>query len=273
MAPALHPASAGGPSRNPIDWDGIAYGPGYDWKTFTSGNFPIGLYVRDGGTEVYVVHDNDEVTHNTLSSAWVPSTASETASESLTTGQGIWFKPDGTKMYMTHAGVVKEYDLSTAWDITTQSLNQSITYDSGVTWDPIIRFNDAGTVCFIMYLDGSSGFAKQFTLSTAWDISTLSAAAGKSYDFGQDVFSVHSIWVGGFVTKWTFWAGFSYAHNDKILQYQMSRPYDPSSITATEEVELDYNLATNAYFGDPEGDDVIATRPGAGHGFILLFTK
>jgi len=86
--------------------------------------------------------------------------------------RGISFKPDGTKMYVigTVGDDVNEYDLSTAWDISTAVFLQSKSVAAQEANPFDVFFNPDGTK---MYIIGSTGDAvDEFTLSTAWDVST-----------------------------------------------------------------------------------------------------
>ena len=102
---------------------------------------------------------------------------------------GVFFKPDGTKMYILGAGLVYEYDLGTPWDVTTsvflQSKNvstQSFTSTSGISFTP------DGTKVYFLTASGTR--VTEYDLSTAWDISTavylqnFSVAAQETQPFG-----------------------------------------------------------------------------------------
>ena len=91
-----------------------------------------------------------------------------------TVPQQILFKPDGTKMYMlgSDTDTVYEYDLSTAFDITTASYQRS----KSVTTEDVnpqgMAFNSDGTKMYITGNINDSIF--QYSLSTAYDVSTAS---------------------------------------------------------------------------------------------------
>jgi len=95
---------------------------------------------------------------------------------------GVWFKPDGSKLYTTSAVLgstgrsVDEFDLSTNWDISTATLNQRLVV-GGVERDVNqVRFDPTGTYMFIMgYLQDR---VFRYDLTTAWDISTASYVSG-----------------------------------------------------------------------------------------------
>lgn len=103
------------------------------------------------------------------------------------TALDITFKPDGTKVYVANYTPanrsIAEFSLSTAWDLSTATLqtdqNLSGTLPSGPT---TARFSSDGTK---MYCSASS-VIYQFNLSTAWDISTQSYS-GNSFDVGASV--------------------------------------------------------------------------------------
>jgi hypothetical protein len=87
---------------------------------------------------------------------------------------GLFFKPDGTKMYVTgYAGDdVNEYNLSTAWDITTASYSQNFSVVAQEISPTGIFFKPDGLK---MYVVGEvSANVNEYTLVTAWDISTAS---------------------------------------------------------------------------------------------------
>ena len=103
----------------------------------------------------------------------------------------LFFKPDGKKMYVGEGPVlvgqgnaVLEYDLSTPWDISTASHNQ--TFDAG-------PFNVTALALFFrsdgkkMYLTGfTSGTReiREYDLSTPWDVSTASLVREKDLTSG-----------------------------------------------------------------------------------------
>jgi hypothetical protein len=81
---------------------------------------------------MYVIgNSGDDVNEYDLSTAWDITTASYLQNFSVATQetnpQGLFFKPDGTKMYVigSSGDDVNEYDLSTAWDISTASYLQN----------------------------------------------------------------------------------------------------------------------------------------------------
>lgn len=139
---------------------------------------PSSLFFKSDGTKMYVCGTSgDDVNEYSLSTAWDVSTASYTTAFSVSANalnpEGIFFKPDGTKMYVwgISSSVIAEYDLSTAWDVSTASLNDTATFTTQV---PVnngqdITFNGDGTK---LYIIGANPNIYQYSLSTAYDITT-----------------------------------------------------------------------------------------------------
>ena len=69
---------------------------------------------------------------------------------------GITFKPDGTKMYITgqSADEILQYNLTTAFDITSATLEKFVAIGAVETAPQDVKFNSDGTVIFIL---GKSG--------------------------------------------------------------------------------------------------------------------
>jgi len=93
----------------------------------------------------------------------------------------VQLSSDGTSMYVLDGDMEKvyQYTLSTAWDVSTASYaSKSYTASAQMTSCANMRFSDDGTK---MYLMGPSGAVDaavyQYTLSSAWDVSTASYAS------------------------------------------------------------------------------------------------
>ena len=142
-------------------------------------SIPTNIFFKPDGTKMYVTGDlNNRVNEYNLSTAWDISTASYAQSYTSTSTEaspaGIFFKPDGTKMYLsgTQADEVNEYDLSTAWDISTVVFNQVFSV-AGQEANPAgIFFKFDGTKMYIVGYQGDD--VNEYSLTTAWDISTAS---------------------------------------------------------------------------------------------------
>ncbi|MDC1104848.1 hypothetical protein OAS61_00500, partial [Candidatus Thioglobus sp.] len=144
---------------------------------------------KSDGSKAYFIDDTDiiyQYSTAAVASSWtdpdIANASYDTVSFSVATQEpapsGIFFKPDGTKMYVcgttgSATQKVHEYDLSTAWDPSTATHNQSLNVSSVGASEASpqgIFFKNDGTKMFIL---GNTGDAvHEYTLSTAWDISS-----------------------------------------------------------------------------------------------------
>jgi len=148
--------------------------------------------------------------------------------------QSITFNSDGTKMYIVGEGndTIFQYSLSTAFDLSTASYDSvSLDVSSQDTQPTHMNFNDVGTKLYLLGNNNNSLF--QYTLSTAYDISTA------SYDSVS--FSV--------ATQTTAPQGFTFNNDgtkmyivenasDSVFQYTLSTAFDIST-TSYDSVSLD----------------------------------
>jgi DNA-binding beta-propeller fold protein YncE len=180
MSNVLKLAAAGSPSVSANAWD-LAFAS-YDSVSVSVDTYEPsvqGLHFKPDGTKMFVVgNDNDQVIEYSLSSAWDISTASYVQVKSVSSQgpepRGLFFKPDGTKMYTIDStnDRVYEYSLSTAWDISTLSFVRNFSISGQESTPEDLFFRDDGLK---MYITGQSGDeVNEYDLSVAWDISTLS---------------------------------------------------------------------------------------------------
>ena len=144
-----------------------------------------GLYFKSDGTKLFYA-DSTTMRAYTLSSAWDITSMSAASdsynfSSNITSGSGVYgfnFKPDGTKLYVvesagTSGNGILEYNLSTAWDLSTVSYSQKNTS----TWSGFsngylrgVSFKSDGTYCYVT--NAGNTYLARWTLSTAWDITS-----------------------------------------------------------------------------------------------------
>jgi len=148
---------------------------GSSFSVASQDNVPVGIFFKPDGTKMFIIGDqNDDVYEYSLSTAWDITSASFTTNFSIlgTDVEGLTFKPDGTKMYYARSSEIREYDLSTAWSISTLSFVQAFSISSQDTSPTNVFFRPNGLK---MYVTGSTNDAVyEYTLSSAWDISTAS---------------------------------------------------------------------------------------------------
>jgi len=149
---------------------------------------PRGLFFKPDGAKMYVLGDSgNDLNEYDLSTAWDVSSASYLQNFSIgaeeTIPQGLSFKPDGTKMYVTGSSGqdINEYDLSTAWDISTASFLQNFSVSAQSTLPQDLFFNPNGNKMYI--IDRLNRNVLEYSLSSAWDISSSSYV--QAFDTGS----------------------------------------------------------------------------------------
>ena len=142
-------------------------------------SFPSGIFFKPDGLKMYVVGTaGDDVNEYDLSTAWDISTASYLQGFSVAPQEGnprgIFFKPDGLKMYVVgdSGNDVNEYDLSTAWDVTTAVFLQLFSVSAQESQPTAVFFKPDGLKMYVVGLSGDD--VNEYDVSTAWDISTAS---------------------------------------------------------------------------------------------------
>ena len=185
VARLMQQAAAGsaGAGPEPSGWTDPDLGnASYDSVSFSVAGQevnPFGMSFKSDGTALYVIGTTgDDVNQYSLGTAWDISTAtfvqifSVAAQETAPTS--VFFKPDGTKMYVAGQGsdAVNEYSISTAWDVSTSSYVQNFSIFAQESAIFGLFFKPDGTK---MYVAGTSGDdVNEYNLGTAWDVSTAS---------------------------------------------------------------------------------------------------
>ena len=139
------------------------------------------IYFNNNGTKLFVLGiSQKEVFEYNLTVAFNISSATYGQTFSVSNGNsytpyGFTFNNDGTKMYTAgNGGQVDEYILSTGFDLSTASFNQSSSFSNSAQTKGI-AFNNDGTEMFLtnsFASNSSSSEVRQYQLSTAFDISS-----------------------------------------------------------------------------------------------------
>jgi len=192
---------------------------------------PQALAFNTDGTSMFVVgFSSDHVYQYTLSTAFDVSTASY-ASKSFsvnpqeTTPLSLAFNPDGTSMFIVGNtnDTVYQYTLSVGFDVSTASYaNKSFSVNPQEAVPNALAFNPDGTSMFIA--GNISDTVYQYTLSTAFDVSTASYAS-KSFSVNAQDTSPTGL---AFNTDGTsmFIVG---GTTDTVYQYTLSSGFDVST--------------------------------------------
>jgi hypothetical protein len=163
----------------------VVFGIYNNESSISVGNDVEGFYFRENGTSLYTASftGSNQIKQYTLSESWRVSTVSLThqldVSADFTYTTGIEFKPDGTLMYVTGGSglsyKIVTYELATPWNISTVSKLNQITINAPGG----IRLKSDGTSVFILDFSNPD-IIREYTLGTAWNISTRSGSAIRS---------------------------------------------------------------------------------------------
>jgi len=199
---------------------------------------------KDNGLSMYVLNVSNAIFQYTLTEAYNVSTATY-ATKTFATGtnsRGLFFKPGGTKFYICEdmgTTNVVEYEMSTAWDISTASAT-GVTYNFGTQFSRAygIVFKPDGTEMYLW--DGSNQEFRQYTLSTAWDITSATYTAGFNIGAGLNL----TYGGGGFITS-DGTTIIATTTNSFLRKYEMTTPWDITTAVFRNE----YKLPSGVYFG------------------------
>jgi len=146
---------------------------------------PSGLAFKPDGSQLYIVgRGNDNVYQYSLSTAFDISTASFSRSFDVSPQEDIpsalAFKPDGSQLYVTgrRESDVFQYGLSTAFDISTASVSQSLDVAAQDGTPRGLAFKPDGSQLYLVGEQNDNVY--QYSLSTAFDVST--ASFSRSFD-------------------------------------------------------------------------------------------
>ena len=196
--------------------------------------------VAKGYTEtVGSVVDNGTLGY-ALAAATYDNVSFSVASEE-TTPTGLFFKSDGTKLYVCGqtGDDVNEYNLSTAWDLSTATYNQNFSVSAQESSPAGIFFKADGTKMYIVGLLG--GDILEYTLSTAWDVSTASYTQNFSVS-AQEV-NPSGIYFKPDGTK-MYHTG---DNSDTVHEYNLSTSWDVSSASFSQ------SFSVSTQEGNPKG--------------------
>lgn len=158
----------------------------YETSTDQDGYAPISGFERFDGrmspsvTDVWKI----VVPNSAFTPAYVSKSFSVASEDSAPAG--LYFSSDGLKFYVAGATNVKifEYDLTTAWDVSTASYSGNSLDVSGQTSNPrAVAIGNSGGALYVM--DTAGDVIYQYTLSTPYDVSTGSYAS-KSLDVSSE---------------------------------------------------------------------------------------
>ncbi|MDZ7726636.1 MAG: tail fiber domain-containing protein [Candidatus Campbellbacteria bacterium] len=175
-------------------------------------------FLEVAGGDVYVTQ--------TLTNGWNLSNASYDSVSFGVSGEaleptGTYFKPDGTKMYLSDrsSNNIYQYTLSTPWDLSTAAYD-TVSFDGQAGFPRGVFLKSDGTKMY--ELDGSTTY--QYTLSTPWDLSTASYDSVSFSVSGQES-DAQGLALKSDGTKMYVIGD----NNNTVYQYGLSTPWDLST--------------------------------------------
>ena len=192
---------------------------------------PSGLFFSPDGSKMFVTGaGGDDVNEYVLSTPWVVSSATYSTVFSVasqdTNPQGIFFRADGLKMYFVGStnDTVFQYALTSPWSVATASYESiSFSVSAQETVPSGIFFKPDG---LSMYITGSTfDGVYQYTLSTAWNVSTATYLQTLSVS-GQETAPQDLSFTGDGTRMFVLGST-----GDDVNVYNLTTPWDISTAT------------------------------------------
>lgn len=214
---------------------------------------PKGITFKPDGTKMYINGtSSDDVFQYSLSKPWDISTASQdflgrVYAQNLNT-RDLFFKPDGTVLFLADANSIRGATLNTAWDISSGIASTATTslVTLGISGNDVvaIHFKDDGTKLYAAENDTTFRRVHQFSLSTAWDVTTLSAdnvtfSVNSETGSGVSGLAFNSAGTKMYVVSWI---------TDEIYQYDLTTAWDLSTASYNS-VSFDLSNEDTAPYG------------------------
>jgi len=182
---------------------------------------PDDLFFSADGTKMYIAGEQStDILQYSLSANWNVATATYSKSFDVGTkeiwGYGLFFKPDGTKMYITGVqnDIVQEYNLSTGWDIASAVWSQGFYIGGEEAISTAVFFNSDGSK---MYITGATGDdVNEYNLSIGWNVVT--ATYSQTFYIGAKETYPQGMFFKSDGTKMYITGG----HSDSVHEYNLS---------------------------------------------------
>ena len=224
------------------------------FSTSAQDSVPVDIFFKPDGLSMFIMgQTNDTVFQYTLSSAFDISTASYASKSFSVTSQestptGLWFKPDGTVMYVigSTADTVFQYTLGTAWDVSTASY-ASISFSVATQESGPTQVNLSGDGLTMWILGSSGDDISQYALGTAFNVST--AVFENSFYVGFQDTVPSGMFIDSTAANRVYFVGQT---NDTVFQYNtatnsISAVTDVFNTTSNARVQGNLAVQSNAY--------------------------
>ncbi|HAR39191.1 MAG TPA: hypothetical protein DCS09_11800 [Porphyromonadaceae bacterium] len=210
------------------------------FQIVVAGDGPSGVRITPDGTRVFIVHRYDRyVKQYDLSTPFDISTAVLTGQKSISTTENtgifdIAFSPSGMNMYVVgSSGKITEYALDAPYSFTATLIS---TFVTGVSGPRTIDIDPDFSKIFLN--DGNNPYVREFTLSDPWILATATLSNTKTV---RSIFPQIRFLDGGN----SLLACYAY----DILKYQLSTPYDLSTLSSEYTEEVPYNMMASSQRG------------------------
>lgn len=224
------------------------------FSTAAQDTAPADVFFKPDGLSMFILgNTNDTVFQYTLSSAFDISTASYASKSFSVTSQenvpaGLWFKPDGTVMYVVGQtnDTVYQYNLGTAWDVSTASYaNISFSVASQELTPTQVNLSADGLTMWVLGVIGDD--ISEYTLGTAWNVSTATFVNNLYVGF-QDA-NPNGLFINSTAANRVYMVG---QNNDTVFQYNtatnsISAITDVFNTTSNARVQGNLAVQSNAY--------------------------
>ena len=205
-------------------------------KSFSSSDY-YAITWKPDGTKFYYIRSgtSDYLYEHDAATPWDITSVVYARSFTMTTTAGnptgIWFKPDGTKIYIMsiNEGGIVQFSLSTPWNVSTMSSDSKNLNDEPAENSPqgfYIRSDGASDGVQVFKVGLESDTVREFSLSTAWDISTGTYV--QQYDPGLSTYDVHFSPDG---LKMFILQASGTSSNDAVYEHDLSTAWDISTAT------------------------------------------
>lgn len=179
-----------------LDWYGSTTSPVSNYydiqSTDIGGQSPAGFYMRENGESFFIVEGNEAVRRWDMSTPYDLTTASfnKSLGQFSDSAAGLYFKPDGTRVFMlgNQNNKIFRRSLTTAWTTMqtlgqpTPSANLTSYNKNGLFFKP-----DGSSLWFTANYNVSTTQTRnivfEYSCGTAWDVNDISQVRSENFNF------------------------------------------------------------------------------------------
>lgn len=228
----------------------------------TQSSYPSGIFFKSDGTKMYELSGESSgyIYEYSLSTAWSLSSATYQQSKAISGlssyPRELFFNSAGTKVYISSTSFsnLREYPLSTAWDVSTIGSTSGSLSLEGLNPNGIF-FKSDGTALYAVSSDNDATI-HQYSLSTAWSLNSASYTGNSvsiSDSFGEGI-SFKSDGTKFYLVD---------SDSDKIYQFSLSSSFGQNlqiiSPTSADPILVKGGDSVIAFFNYTDGNGNLVT--------------